>query len=156
MLSVEDTPVVSVPVSVPVMSPDNWMREGGEESAAETEPAAPARPRFMSQDEDENPNTAKAFFFSSAAPAVATTVTVATPPARQPEAVQSAETPASAGQIGSPFDGIADPAPLSREYVPATRDAEPSTPQVTSLFGQSDAETERDLDVPAFLRRTQF
>ncbi|HZP03572.1 MAG TPA: cell division protein FtsZ [Terracidiphilus sp.] len=156
MLSVEDTPVVSVPVSVPVMSPDNWMREGGEEPAAETEPAAPARPRFMSQDEDENPNTAKAFFFSSAAPAVATTVTVATPPARQPEAVQSAETPASAGQIGSPFDGIADPAPLSREYVPATRDAEPSTPQVTSLFGQSDAETEHDLDVPAFLRRTQF
>src|SRR5580693_6664547 len=40
MLSVEDAPVLSVPV----MAPENWLRE---------QAAAPASPRFQSQDEDE-------------------------------------------------------------------------------------------------------
>ena len=45
MLSVEEAPVVSVPV----MAPDNWMREPAPAPAAA---AAPAPPRFLSEDEE--------------------------------------------------------------------------------------------------------
>src|ERR1700744_2317390 len=45
MLSVEEAPVVSVPV----VAPDNWMRE-----AAQAAVAAPSAPRFMSEDDDQD------------------------------------------------------------------------------------------------------
>ena len=45
MLSVEETPVVSVPV----VAPDTWMRES---AGPPPPPAPPAAPRFMSEDED--------------------------------------------------------------------------------------------------------
>jgi cell division protein FtsZ len=99
MLSVEEAPVVSVPLdappmaavpvapvasvpvapgpraSVPVESPSNWFDD--EKAAPEPESAPP---RFMSEEEDEDAESAEsdqAFFFSSSRPAVATTVTVA-------------------------------------------------------------------------------
>ncbi len=95
MLSVEEAPVVSVPlVAVPVEAPDNWLQEE-EPAAASTDPSGPADefsptvlPRFKSQDEDEQAETGesdRAFFFSSSRPAVATTVTVAGAPARTQE-----------------------------------------------------------------------
>jgi hypothetical protein len=129
------------------------MREPEHVPGTAPEPAAPPPPRFMSQDEDEKPGTAKAFYFSSAAPAVATTVTVAAPPKPEslsvPEPMRIAE---------------AEPASLSRDYA-AELPARPRTavepealnaPTVTSLFGQNHVETERDLDVPTFMRRSQF
>ncbi len=158
MLSVEEAPVVSVPVSVPVVSPENWMREPEPEPAAEAEPTVPAPPRFMSQDEDEDSGSAKSFFFSSAAPVVATTVTVATPPSRQPEAAGAVES-----AMPMPFEEVASTVPLPKEYAPHTPSSarasdaeEPSAPRVNSLFSQANLEAERDLDVPAFMRRTQF
>jgi cell division protein FtsZ len=55
MLSVEETPVVSVPVSsVPLRAPGNWMQE----SAPAFEPA-PAPLRFLSEDEDRDHETAR-------------------------------------------------------------------------------------------------
>jgi cell division protein FtsZ len=101
MLSVEEAPIVSVPVALPVVSPDIWMREPAPDStsapnaapspapahapssvaassvaAAPAAAVSPAPPRFMSDDED--PSTEKAYYYSSAPP-VATTVTVAAP-----------------------------------------------------------------------------
>src|SRR5271167_1904510 len=71
MLSVEETPVVSVPlVAVPVEEPSTWMSE---EPVA---PAPPAAPRFKSQDEDEEAEKSESTFFFSSEPAVATSVTV--------------------------------------------------------------------------------
>jgi hypothetical protein len=170
MLSVAEAPVVSVPVSVPVVSPDNWMREPAHELAQEPEPAqasAPAAPRFMSQDEDEDSGSAKAFYFSSAAPAVATTVTVAASPAK-PEAGSGAE-PAPgfiAAPPAAPLGKHAEPepAPQPRDYAEdfpsrtwsASELQEQGAPPVTPLFSQNHNEAERDLDVPAFMRRLQF
>ncbi len=77
MLSVEEAPVVSVPlVSVPVEAPDNWLDEKA--PVPELPPPSPAR--FKSEDEDEEAEKGgsdDAFFFSSSKPAVATTVTIA-------------------------------------------------------------------------------
>jgi cell division protein FtsZ len=77
MLSVEQAPVVSVPV----VASESWMKEPP--PAKEPEPA-----RFMSQEEDEQEpadeeaDAGAAFFFSASNPAVATTVNVATSPAK--------------------------------------------------------------------------
>ena len=107
MLSVEEAPVVSVPV----VAPENWLREPaaapGQAAASgrlprqwrqaaavragaalepfsDRSPSASRSPakgpaRFMSEEEDEQD---EAFFFASSQPAVATTVTFAPPPAK--------------------------------------------------------------------------
>jgi cell division protein FtsZ len=101
MLSVEEAPVISVPlVAVPVQSPKNWMEEekpaaaaaietpaevaAEEPEAAEPElPPPPPAPRFRSEDEDEADAIEDTFFTSTpataASPSVSTTVAVATP-----------------------------------------------------------------------------
>jgi cell division protein FtsZ len=181
MLSVEEAPVVSVPVSVPVVAPDNWMREPAHEAAApapeppavQAAPAAPAPPRFMSQDEDSAGE--QAFFFSSATPPVATTVTFAAPPAR-PEPERVAEMPPAivvepmifpevqqqpiAHYTAEPEvpqqqrDYAADLAQALRNN--ASGQQEVTAASATSLFAESNAVAERDLDVPAFMRRLKF
>ncbi|HUA91562.1 MAG TPA: cell division protein FtsZ [Terracidiphilus sp.] len=156
MLSVEEAPITSVPV----VAPDNWMREAANAPAPEAAPApaapVPGPPRFMSQDEDEKPGTAKAFFFSSAAAAVATTVTVAAPPAISEVAVAPEpffERIAEPEAAQQPRDFAADFPSWPRN---AADPVEPSAPSVTPLFAQDHAETDRDLDVPTFMRRSQF
>ena len=157
MLSVEEAPIVSVPV----VAPDNWMREAADAPGQETRPApaaapVPSPPRFMSQDEDEEPGTAKAFFFSSAAAAVATTVTVAAPPAISEVAVAPEpffERIAEVESAQQPRDFAPDFPSWPRS---AAEPVEPSTQSVTPLFAQDHVETERDLDVPTFMRRSQF
>jgi cell division protein FtsZ len=177
MLSVEETPVVSVPVSVPVVAPDNWMREPVQEAepappVVQAAPAAPAPPRFMSQDED--PADEQAFFFSSRTPSVETTVTVAAPQAR-PEPEMALEPVVVAAAPEERFiDPVLDPAlelavepelprqprDYASDLVQALRNAseqqEMTAGQATSLFAESNAVAERDLDVPAFLRRLKF
>ncbi len=71
MLSVDDTPVISVPV----VSTGSWMRESSPE-------LAPAPPRFASEDDEAGEGAEEGFFFAAAAPGVSTTVTVAASPAR--------------------------------------------------------------------------
>ena len=182
MLSVEEVPVVSVPV----MAPENWMREPAAAPEPEPEPArrsepVAAPPRFMSEEEDDAEHD-EPFFFSSARPAVATTVTLA-PPARtvpemepEPEiaaarsrivenATNSPEEPAEIRAAEVPVDVFrVDPraeagldervaADLVKEHGDRAADAEMGAP---SLFAEPGDEPQRDLDVPAFLRRLRF
>jgi len=184
MLSVEEAPVVSVPVSVPVVAPDTWMREPAPEPAAQPEPvsqpaAAPAPPRFMSQDEDSA--NEQAFFFSSAQPPVATTVTVSASarpePTTAPEAApamvvepltlpdvsderfmaQAREVEMREPEIREP--GVREqPRDYAGDLVQALRNAseQQMSESATSLFAENNSVAERDLDVPAFLRRVKF
>jgi cell division protein FtsZ len=139
MLSVEETPIVSVPVgSVPIVATEVWMREAAQ--------PAPAPPRFMSEDEEE-PAPSESIFFASAAPAVATTVTFAAPPRPEP-AMEPAM--ASAPDRRRDYAGDFPSTPHG-----ASETKEPGVSAAPSS-AESHTEPERDLDVPAFLRRLQF
>ncbi|MGA8042107.1 MAG: cell division protein FtsZ [Terracidiphilus sp.] len=147
MLNVEEIPVVSVPV----MAPDSWMREPQAQPAA-----APTKPRFQSEEEEGAPQDAQARS-ASASPAqfaAEQSIAVADPqedpaPAR-PKFAELAEEPAYT--------------PLPRDYAADMSDAVQGAPLVdaqpakpnSSLFAESSQESERDLDVPAFMRRIQF
>ncbi len=138
MLNVEDMPVVSVPV----VASDHWMREPASETAIK-----PAPPRFMSQEEAESAPS-EAIFFASAAPAVATTVSVAGPP-RGESAVQPAVPPAPE-RVRDYLRDLPPSPPAASEPM------EPAATPVPAALAEPPAEPERDLDVPAFLRRLQF
>lgn len=169
MLSVEDAAVEPRVVSVPVVATENWLPD------AEPEPAgAPAPPRFMSEDEDESTDREEAFFFSSSTPTVATTVNVVAPPvkpAAEPVAAREPERTTAADEVED-FPSRPKFAELAEEpaYTPLPQDfasdfsntlrgpaatEERSQPSQT-LFPDPGAEPERDLDIPAFLRRLKF
>jgi hypothetical protein len=168
MLNVEEAPVVSVPVSVPVVVPDNWFEEPS--AAALPVPApAPAPARFLSEDEEEDmTNLDAAFFFSSATPVVATTVNVAPPPVSldeeapaqvEPEAPEPPARPRFAEMLEEPAftqqprDYAAEFGSAAIEPVePHENPAPPSTP----LFSEPGVEEQRDLDIPAIMRRLRF
>ncbi len=177
MLSVEETPVVSVPVSVPVVSPDIWMREPAQQvapvpasasaSAPEPEPtvvpAVPAPPRFMSEEEEAAGE--QAFFFSSTTPPVATTVTVAAPARPEPEMVvepmmfpevqeEHIVVPIAEPGMEQPQRDYASD--FAQELRRASEQPELTAAPAASLSAESNAVAERDLDVPAFLRRLRF
>jgi cell division protein FtsZ len=141
MLNVAETPVVSVPLgSVPVVATDSWMRELAPEIASR-----PAPPRFMSQEEPE-PAQGEAIFFASATRAVATTVTVAAPP--------RAESDLAAAPSNALMRDYAGDFPSGA--LAASEQMEPAASPVPAACAESPAEPERDLDVPAFLRRLKF
>ncbi len=184
MLSVEEAPVVSVPlVAVPVESPGIWMDEEKSAAAPAVEPAepelpaAPPLPRFKSEDDNEAAEKAEAdFFFASSTPPVATSVTVAAPAPPSPSPVMVAEEqeinferaqadrvetlsvhfqePLEVETAGhSPREYAADFAEPPRvEALHEHQDPEP----VASLYTDSAEEEQRDLDVPAFMRRHKF
>jgi cell division protein FtsZ len=140
MLSVEE----KVAGSVPVVAADNWLSDGPEKQAEEIPQA-----RFMSQDEEETQD--EKMFFSSAAPAVATTVTVAPEAAAvladEQEPITLHGTSPQDDQKEPPYDyGTESPAHLN----------ESAQQEPPALFPESGETDHRDLDVPAFMRRTQF
>ncbi len=155
MLSVEEAPVVSVPV----VAPGNWMRE-----AAPPPPSAevaPAPPRFLSEDEEPGQEEMEAdepAFFSAAV------VPSARIEARDGRITMEAEPAFSATR--PQFAELAEEpvyTPLPRDYAsdfgngvrgPAAPD-EP-TKSGTSTYSAPGEEAERDLDVPAFMRRLKF
>ncbi len=167
MLSVEEAPVVSVPV----VAPDNWLEEPAAAPAAPAPPPAP--PRFMSQDEEEPAEQADAdaaFFFSSATPTVATTVNVSAPPAKT--AVEAATELEPEREVIAPperpqfAEMQEEPAytPLPRDYAaefgsgvrgPVADEEQNAQPPAT-LFPEPDEEAQRDLDTPTFMRRVRF
>ncbi len=141
MLSVEEAPVVSVPV----MAPDNWMRE-----AAPQAPEAPAPARFMSEAEEAETPAVPATFLSAAEEAKQAIA--------EPEPVAAPARP----QFG---ELVEEPSytPLPRDYAqdfgngvhaPAATDAVQTLPMADSA--QPGEEAERDLDVPTFLRGLHF
>jgi cell division protein FtsZ len=154
MLSVEAAPVVSVPV----VAPDNWMRE-----PAPSPSAGPAPARFLSEEEEpeqeEIDADAPAFFSRSAA--VAESGDEDAVNTREPEAdlVAAAARPQFAEMAEAPAY-----TPLPRDYsqdfaagargAVATQDHAAQPAGV--LFTEAGEEAERDLDVPAFMRRLQF
>jgi cell division protein FtsZ len=136
MLSVEESEVVSVPV----VAPGNWMREPAPEPEPEPKPA-----RFMSEEEDERSGASgESFYFASAAPGVATTVTV--------------------GASNKPKYNESEPAsaPLPEDFaaqfteVPRVSSESPSTKAESAVFAEPTGIAERDLDVPTFMRRHKF
>jgi cell division protein FtsZ len=159
MLDVENIPVVSVPV----MAAEGWMQEGGvpvvkmsAPPVIEFEaPAPPPVPRFLSEDEEPEP----------ARPAVPR-VMVAQAPAfdeshveTDPQLVTVSARPKFAEMEEEP---VYPPSP--RDYASetgtgnhASKAVEERRPQPAgALFAEAAANAERDLDVPAFMRRVQF
>jgi cell division protein FtsZ len=134
MLSVEEAPVISVPV----MAPDTWMREGAQAAAAKA--AAAARPRFLSEDEEPSQAEEPAFFAAASVTPVKRTV-------EEPELVGAAASRPRFAELAESSDeasALSNGATESRaEALAATR--------VGEVAGG-----EPDLDVPAFMRRLQF
>ena len=153
MLSVDEAPVVSVPV----VSSGNWMRESSQE-------LAPAPARFMSEEDDAaTENADDGFFFAAAAPGVATTVTVSSPAkqvaSREMEfAAEDREAPSTGPQSeDDASESGLQPRDYAADFARAPRDgAEPGVETGTSLFAGPAEQPERDLDVPTFLRRLKF
>ena len=158
MLSVDETPVVSVPV----VSTGNWMRERSPDPA-------PAPARFMSEEDDPAAENADdGFFFAAAAPGVATTVTVSSPAkqaaGREMEFAANDENSPSTGPQSEDRASESDnqPRDYASDSVATSRDgADPNAQTGASLFAgpaeQSErALAERDLDVTTFLRRLKF
>ena len=149
MLNVEDAPVVSVPV----VAPGTWMRE------PEPEPV-PAAPRFMSEEEESGAE--EPIFFASAAPRVATTVTVAAAPAVTADRARESGNQ----RENSGFDAETQPEPhYAAQSKPAPRDYATEFVETPRAMSESSAPTsfsepepapDRDLDVPTFLRRLHF
>ena len=165
MLNVDDAPVISVPV----MAPENWMREAGVQAAicsaatatAVAEPpdvlepvveAPPAPPRFMSEDDEAEGAPVLVAFAATARPAAAdvadTTAfdalfvdTRPVGPAR-PKFAEMSEEPIK---------------PLPRDYAADLGNGvRPAVDDRQSLFADKADEHERDLEVPTFMRRVQF
>ena len=166
MLSVEDAPVVSVPV----VAADTWMRE----PVAPQAESRPAAPRFQSEEEEDGGDGDGAFFYSSSQPAVATTVTVAAPARAVVEAAIEAEVPAKPRFEAVVQETAAAEVPAARETVsdflvdpraeagvetvgmgPRPLESYDEHMAEPSLFVERE-EPQRDLDVPAFLRRLKF
>jgi hypothetical protein len=164
-------------MSVPVMAPDNWLREPKE---AEPEPA-----RFMSDDEPEADaaRSGERFYFSnSRAATVETTVNIlGGASGAEDHAARDATraTGMSASRDGERnseriWDRGADraaenteeqevtslPRDYAQEFAAETRAAAPRTEThaqgAPTVFPDPGAEPETDLDVPAFMRRLQF
>jgi cell division protein FtsZ len=172
MLTVEEMPVFSVPV----VAPENWLHEPAPPVAvakapvAEVKaPAPPPPPRFLSEDEEPEQGTPKqddrpSFKASAADDPVMTE----TPEAAafddsyiepEPELVSAPSRPKFAemdeepAYAASPRDYATDRGNGSR-----SSDAfeEQRAQPVGALFAEKGADAERDLDVPAFMRRLQF
>jgi cell division protein FtsZ len=162
MLSVEEAPVVTVPlVAVPVEEPSTWMHE----EVAAPPPPPPGPLRFKSQDEDEETEKQEAAYFFSAEPAVATSVTVSGGPKSRESDHEEEPEPVSA-TAHSQNEEVADEEAAvgrhPRDYAPDFQEGVGSQPvheqqaaEPETLFPET-SEPERDLDVPAFLRRLQF
>jgi cell division protein FtsZ len=163
MLTMENVPVVSVPV----MASETWLDDPATAPAAEQGP-----PRFKSQIEDgdeelEEEPIGEPVFFASSGP-VTSSVTVVAPASASADEAEPNEKfmDAPARPRFAEMGEVRSHTPLPRDYAsefgsgvlnppprePKDRDlAEPA-----SLFPEAVEEPQQDLDVPAFMRRTKF
>jgi cell division protein FtsZ len=172
MLTVEEMPVFSVPV----MAPDNWLHEPQPVAAAKAPaapvaevkaPAPPPPPRFLSEDEEPEQGKSELGERSYAAVSAPDDLSALEPLEAaafddsyvEPELVSAPARPKFAEMGEEPAY-----AALPREYAPDLGNGfRPSdtfeqhrTQPVAALFTEKDADADRDLDVPAFMRRLQF
>jgi len=164
MLSVEEAPVVSVPIaSVPLAVSDRWLQDAG-----------PAPARFLSEEEEVQEETAEAGtvpaeeadFFSASAP-VAPSAAAASEPVEASNAFHREEMEPATAPARPHFGEMEEEpvyTPLPRDYAPdfggnmrspAALDEHHAQPAVT-LFAEKEEEAQPDLDTPAFMRRIQF
>jgi cell division protein FtsZ len=153
MLSVEEAPVVSVPV----IAPDNWL---GDPVPA----AAPAPFQSQAEEEQEKGSQSSGLVVSAI---VADSVEVASAPVEAAPAFDPEEMELVATPARPKFDELSEePAftPLPRDYAsdfgsgmrpPAALDENQAQP-AAALFSESEEEAQRDLDTPAFMRRLKF
>jgi cell division protein FtsZ len=137
MLSVEQAPVISVPV----MASETWMRDPGQVAAA-----TPSAPRFLSEDDDASSEEMEPAFVSAA------------PASRKSRAVEEPEFVASAAARPK-FAELSEPpmAEFVSEPETRTRSMEPADQWASASSGVRITEPDAsDLDVPAFMRRLQF
>ncbi|HUN86063.1 MAG TPA: cell division protein FtsZ [Terracidiphilus sp.] len=157
MLNVEEAPVVSVPV----MAPDNWMRE-----AAPVAPPIPAAPRFLSEEDDAEEDetvTDEPEMVTAAVPAQKAVSKAASKQRTDSRPVdpELALTPAR-----PQFAELAEESaytPLQKDYAADLGNgvrgpgAEENAGQSAGVASKPTGEdAERDLDVPAFMRRLRF
>ena len=164
MLTVEEAPVVSVPL----VASGNWM--------SETAPTTmPAQPRFLSEAEEDSAETHEnsgGFLFAAATPNVATAVSVATSDSMAASVSMGdtsiehqnavAQEPAQFESIENEPDFKTPPRDYVGDFMVTPQDSEeehaPTQTQAVEslLFAETSSEPERDLDVPTFLRRLNF
>jgi cell division protein FtsZ len=153
MLSVEEAPVVSVPV----VAPDNWLGEPV---------PAPAPLPFQSQMEEEQEEADEPFRVEVPATAADSiefeSTLVEAAPVFDPEEMELVATPAR-----PKFDELSEEptfTPLPRDYAsdfgsrvhpPAGLEGNSVQP-TAALFAESGEEAQPDLDTPAFMRRLKF
>jgi cell division protein FtsZ len=160
MLTLEDVPVTTVPV----VSSENWLAEPSQPPAPE-----PGPPRFKSEDEDievEPMEEAEPVFFSASRP-VAANIPVAPTPVATAAKIETESDPLEALARPRFAEMAEEPAytPLPRDYASdfgsavrsqeARVSQEDRSPEPATLFPEAD-EAQPDLDVPAFMRRSQF
>jgi cell division protein FtsZ len=152
MLDVENIPVVSVPV----MATEGWMHDGGvpvvKMSAPPVieAPAPPPAPRFLS--EDEEPEPARPRVKVAQAPAFDDSHVEA-----DPQLVAASARPKFAEMEEGPVHTPRDYASEKGNGSHPSEAVEERRPQPAgALFAEAAANAERDLDVPAFMRRVQF
>jgi cell division protein FtsZ len=157
MLDVENIPVVSVPV----VATESWMQEGGSGVKVSAPPVVeapppPPAPRFLSEDEEPEPSRPESpRVIAAQAPAAFDDSYVAA----EPQLVTAAARP----RFGEMEEGPLY-TPVPRDYASekgngahTSQPVEEGQPQpVGALFAEAAAGAERDLDVPAFIRRSQF
>ena len=156
MLNLEDLPVVSVPV----VASESWLDDPP--PATESGPA-----RFKSEEEEPDQETMEAgepVFFPASGSAVPAITVVTSAGAVEDEAELDHERSAKPH-----FEEMAEPpayTPLPRDYAAdfgsgvrteTPREiGEPDTAEPSGLFQDGGEQPERDLDVPAFMRRLPF
>ncbi len=152
MLSVEESPVVAVPV----VAPDNWLREQAPEALATPEAA-----RFRSEEEEEaeEGRPQEAFYFSASSPSVSTTVNVRGVPDEVEDAMASDDSVTEAASRSQDIAEETAYAPLPHDYASefaGQTHAAAAKEETSAVFPDPGAEPDRDLDVPAFMRRFKF
>src|SRR5579872_6412417 len=139
MLSVEEAPVVSVPV----MASETWMRDPAQVAATAS------APRFMSEDDDADAEDMEPAFASAAPAARKSRVT------EEPEFIASAAARPKFAELSEPppAEFLSEPESRARSSAPVN-DWGGASGGVR--IAEPDPEADRDLDVPAFMRRLQF
>ena len=143
MLNVEEAPVISVPV----VSTDMWLREPAPVAAA------PARPRFLSEEEEPGQGEAEEPAFFSAASSGQEEAEDEMEFVMSPAGPQFAE---AAETIFKPLPRDFSHDVASGARISAADEACATTATVERVAEPAAAEEERDLDVPTFMRRSQF
>ena len=175
MLNFQEEPITVVPVaaapvtSVPVVDTDQWMDEPAPEPALEPalQPvAASVPPRFKSQEDEPETELEEEPIFISASGHVAVSVALPSIPMEADDELEQERRSMPAPPRFAEMSEESSYTPLPRDYAsdfatsargPAPHPAQQFTDDDPEpAFAEAREESERDLDVPAFMRRLPF